>query len=457
MPEEELDDLFRKSASEFRPEYDPAAWQAMEEKLDAYRPYPGFWQRFIWLSSLLLIMGLGFGVSLLLQDQQRRQAASQVTAPAPILQKPVPASKNLPTGRPAGGRASAPGLLALPKQPGLPPPNQPQPAQHLQNPQAQDRQAQDRQQQDRQKQKIRQTALPALTPGGRALRRQAFARQTALLPAAPSPQSPQRQTFEDAPGRQPAARLALPDTTGPGQAKTAPDKQQVATLADQQGQPDSLARALPAPGPAADSSAVEKVKRPLASRFSLRLLAAPDLSAVGLRKPEGVGSSAGLELRYQLRPRWYLTAGLLKSHKKYGARPEDYGNHDYWYNRHLPDDIDAVCEVLDLPLQIGYQVVRGEKSAFTIHTGLSSYWMLSEDYHYIYTTGTPYTRTWSVRGQNRHLFSVYNLSGYYARRLTPALEAGIEPFVKLPLAGVGGGKIKLSSAGVYLSLGYRLR
>lgn len=228
-------------------------------------------------------------------------------------------------------------------------------------------------------------------------------------------------------------------------------------LAAKVGALDSLARALPLPGPAADSPATEKVKSPLLSRFALRLLAAPDLSAVGWRKPEGVGSSAGLELRFQLRPRWYLTAGLLKVHKKYGARPQDYGNSGYWYNRHLPDDISAVCEVLDLPLQVGYQVVSREKSAFTLHTGLSSYWMRSEDYHYYYTTGTPYTRTWSVRRENRHLFRIYNLSGLYTRRLSPALEAGIEPFVKLPLGGVGGGKVKLSSAGVYLSLGYRLR
>src|SRR5688572_11786185 len=74
MPEEELDDLFRKSASEFHPEYDPAAWQAMEKKLDANRPHLSFWQRLSWLTALFLTMGLGFWISLLwLQNKEERE------------------------------------------------------------------------------------------------------------------------------------------------------------------------------------------------------------------------------------------------------------------------------------------------------------------------------------------------------------------------------------------------
>jgi hypothetical protein len=154
-----------------------------------------------------------------------------------------------------------------------------------------------------------------------------------------------------------------------------------------------------------------------------------------------------------------VAAGVVKAHKVYGARPEDYGNTAYWYNRTLPDDINAVCRVLDVPLNIGYQLVSREKSAFTLNTGLSSYWMLAEDYHYYYqgTYGQPYSRTWQVRHENRHLFSIYNLSAGYSHRLTSAMTWGIEPFVKVPLTGLGGGKIKLASTGVFFSLGYQFR
>src|SRR5215217_5236499 len=82
MPEEELDDLFRKSASEFHPEFDPAAWQAMEKKLDANQPKPGFWHRASWLTALLLVIGMGFWISMLwLQHKETEEVLPVVTQP----------------------------------------------------------------------------------------------------------------------------------------------------------------------------------------------------------------------------------------------------------------------------------------------------------------------------------------------------------------------------------------
>jgi hypothetical protein len=107
-----------------------------------------------------------------------------------------------------------------------------------------------------------------------------------------------------------------------------------------------------------------------------------------------------------------------------------------------------------------YQLFTGGKSAFTLNTGLSSYFMLSEDYHYYYHGSSyrkPYSKTWQVKNQNRHLFSIYNLSGLYSHRLTSAMAWGIEPFIKVPLAGVGAGRVKLASGGVAFSLSYQFR
>ena len=144
----------------------------------------------------------------------------------------------------------------------------------------------------------------------------------------------------------------------------------------------------------------------------------------------------------------------------YGAEAEDYGKRDFWYSRTRPDDIDAVCQVLDIPLNIGYQLFARGKSSFTLNTGLSSYVMLSEVYDYYYQDGgygKPYTRTWQFRNENRHLFSIYNLSGLYSHRLTAAMALGVEPFVKVPLAGVGAGRVKLASGGIAFSLSYQFR
>lgn len=218
---------------------------------------------------------------------------------------------------------------------------------------------------------------------------------------------------------------------------------------------DSLAKAASVP---ADSSFTPD-KKALAgwSRLTLRLLVAPDLSTVGFARPEGISTNAGIMLSYQFTPRWSLAAGVLVARKVYGARAEDYAG--YWYGRTPPYHIDALCRVLDVPLNVGYQLVSREKSAVMLSTGMSSYWMLSEDYEYDYRypNGTSYTRSYGVRNQNRHLFSIYNLSGAYIHRLGPAMSWGVEPFIKVPLAGVGAGRVKLASGGVFFSLGYQFR
>ena len=43
IPDDELDDLFRKSAEETEIPFDPEAWRRMEQKLDGNRPNGTIW------------------------------------------------------------------------------------------------------------------------------------------------------------------------------------------------------------------------------------------------------------------------------------------------------------------------------------------------------------------------------------------------------------------------------
>jgi hypothetical protein len=76
--------------------------------------------------------------------------------------------------------------------------------------------------------------------------------------------------------------------------------------------------------------------------------------------------------------------------------------------------------------------------------------------YYPYGGNQGYSKDWQIKNQNQHLFSIYNLSVGYGRQLSRGVLLGVEPFVKVPLAGVGAGKIKLASAGVFFALSYRL-
>jgi hypothetical protein len=444
MPEEELDDLFRKSASEFHPEYDPAAWEAMEKKLEAYKAPTSFWKRLSWLTALLLILGLGFWMSVRwLQNKEESRglpfpAAAPSTYPAAqpnetgLNRKPTTPARSQTAAIANAGRTTP---QTAPMPGGEIPPTTPVPGGGRQQVSAL--------QQDRNNQ------LPA-DPRGRGAGRflPPVGSRVVIKSALPGPDTLYLDG-QQAPGtgmnlhaNPPAAN---PAPTLPAVILPAPPLHGTDTL--------TLAAALPADS----SAAAGQQAGPVRSRLGLRLLLAPDLSTVGFSRPDEISTNIGLELSYQLSPRWRLATGLLKARKVYAAEAGDYGKDGFWYNRTLPDDINAVCQVLDIPLNIGYQVFARGKSAVTLNTGLSSYVMLSEAYDYYYQGGygMPYTKTWEVRNQNRHLFSIYNLSALYSHRLTPSMAWGIEPFIKVPLAGVGAGRVKLASGGIFFSLGYR--
>lgn len=55
---------------------------------------------------------------------------------------------------------------------------------------------------------------------------------------------------------------------------------------------------------------------------------------------------------------------------------------------------------------------------------------------------------------NQHLFAVLNLSAGYEYEAGPHWRLQAEPYVKVPLTGVGAGKVQLLSAGVYFGMKY---
>ena len=89
--------------------------------------------------------------------------------------------------------------------------------------------------------------------------------------------------------------------------------------------------------------------------------------------------------------------------------------------------------------------------------GLTSLVMRNEQYTYKYDLNGLYTeRTWNYARGGSHPFSLLNLSVGYERGLGTRWAAQAEPFLKLPLGGVGFGKIHLRSAGVFFGLKYGL-
>ena len=216
---------------------------------------------------------------------------------------------------------------------------------------------------------------------------------------------------------------------------------------------------VPTPLPATARAEPEQPAPARQSRFYVGVVAGPDISTVKFASVQSPLPNLGIILEYRITDRLRLTSGLLRSTKQYTARRDDYdwGAYRSMVYRYDFEEVEGACTVLDVPLNLRYDlVVRPQYRVFG-SAGLSTFFMQRERYAY---TWKQYNRTYawerSVVNENRHLFSILNLSVGLERRLSDRWSVQAEPYAKLPLAGVGAGKVRLASGGVFFGVKYGL-
>ena len=193
--------------------------------------------------------------------------------------------------------------------------------------------------------------------------------------------------------------------------------------------------------------------------LSARIMAAPDLSFIAsseMLKNPALALSVMLEYRFS--KRLSIQTGAVRSAKLYTATGTQYVWPEIWNGQTArPTEIGANCKVLDIPLNLRFDLSQGRNSRLFVSSGISSYVMLNEKYDYTYP---PHTynikwKTWEGSTGN-YWFGVMNMSLGFERQLGRNLSIQAEPYFKLPLAQVGLGKIKLNTSGIFISARYKL-
>ena len=179
----------------------------------------------------------------------------------------------------------------------------------------------------------------------------------------------------------------------------------------------------------------------------------PDVSAVKLDNTGKITLQYGLQLGYAISQRFTLRTGFFISKKIYSVGADDYHAQGSYYNNYL-QTVDANCKVYEIPLLATYNFAGTKMGGWFLSAGLSSYFMKREsyDYFYKYPGGTTYTDNYTVSNKNKHYFSIIDFSTGYERKINRRLSISAEPYIKLPVTGIGVGKIKLSSAGILFSV-----
>ncbi|MBS7566794.1 hypothetical protein KHS38_20480 [Mucilaginibacter sp. Bleaf8] len=190
-------------------------------------------------------------------------------------------------------------------------------------------------------------------------------------------------------------------------------------------------------------------------QFTLSILAAPDLNNTGSFAGGQVGTNVGIQLGLQLTKRFSIATGFGYAAKPYRASGFAYSN--AFQPPVPPTSIAANCKVLDIPVNVNYQLYAKGRDAITVGTGLSSYLMLREHYRFDYdnTPGLAPFRL-DIANQNQHWFGVLNINATYQRRINSKFSAVAQPYLKLPLTGIGNGNVNLRSAGVALGVSWNI-
>jgi hypothetical protein len=439
MWSDELDNKMKEATEGYQPAYDDKAWDKMELLLDKHLPQEKKRRRFILL--LLPLLLVGTGIFLVIQKPGKDRAGEE---------KNTNIQSESTKKEPAAGTA-------------ITTPSETTPS----------RSVTISQKQDIVKPTTEKNRLPEIKPEKQIINNNAgtIIRKKVKLTTSREPQfiqqpSPGEKEYTSNTTDQ-ENNVTIPKSLEQNTLVTTTDKNsingritpvagdtvapitQLAKAAEEKKQPDS----------SENKEAIAKTKPPKqksspGNKLSLNLSAGPDISSVGIDNPGKWNLQYGIGLNYAVSKKLSIRTGFFAGRKKYSADSSEY--YSSYYPANL-QKIEANCLVYEIPINLVYNFPAAKKHNWFIAGGLSSYLMKKETYDYFYKNawGQPqyYTRTY--KNENTHIFSVINISGGYQYHFTDRLSLMAEPYVRVPVGGIGSGKVKLNSGGVLFSLGFK--
>ncbi len=192
--------------------------------------------------------------------------------------------------------------------------------------------------------------------------------------------------------------------------------------------------------------------------FYAALMVGGDISTVKFQSVKSIGYSTGILLGYHFsRSRFNIETGVFWDEKKYYTEGEYFNASKLTYIQ--GDNIlyaNGSCNMFEIPINVRYNVIQHKSTSLFVATGLSSYLMNKESYNFMLEqNGWQWAKQQSYYHSTQNWFSILNLSAGYEHHLGKIGDIRIEPYAKLPLAGVGIGSLSISSFG--LNVGFSKR
>jgi hypothetical protein len=228
------------------------------------------------------------------------------------------------------------------------------------------------------------------------------------------------------------------------------NKEQVATSEQAQKAFENVADENKNEAVAAIENKQKAKKQKAKSKFYLTALVAPDVSTIKFQKIDAMGYGGGLKAGYNISKKWAVETGVLWQHKEYYTKGEHFKTNKIY----LPQNVKIInangyCEMFEIPVDVRYNYKQTAKNNWFALAGLSTYLMQEEDYVYLMErNGQQYEYNKYYTKPSQYWFSIVNISAGYEHKVGGFGSMRIEPYLKLPLKGMGVGSLPFTSAGV---------
>lgn len=191
------------------------------------------------------------------------------------------------------------------------------------------------------------------------------------------------------------------------------------------------------------------------NRFTVTVFANPEWSSAGLFKESKAGWSFGTRVGYQFADKFEVSAGLAFSRKIYKGAGAEYTMEGGWIYDIEPMQMDAKCDVIEIPVGLTYYTNGFRNSGFFADLGINSYMLHSEWYGFNYNDALVRPERYKEvieDNENSHLVGVGRLAIGYQKVLSNKSSLQIAPYLQFPLTGIGAGRVNLYSSGVQIAV-----
>jgi len=185
-------------------------------------------------------------------------------------------------------------------------------------------------------------------------------------------------------------------------------------------------------------------------RFVFGLNGGVEISQTSTGDISDTDYSVGAKFGIVASKNFVLNVGLNYIRECYITPTSDYTVPMGYWKGNIPDDIQAICDMLDFSIGASYYFNDILNDGLVAHVNFSSNRMIHETYEYRLSDGSSWIDEFSF--SNSTLLSNIELSTTYNFMLADKFSVDLGPYIKIPVNGIGFGEVKLRSYGFRLGM-----